>query len=404
MFSGLILSPEPNACRTIRRLSVDTHQVSIGGTLSHLPTPYEMDRIAITTCPDIVFIDLRALDRSSLEILEDLRTALPGTALVGFGSPPMSSRESIGVLEAVDACLGVAGGLDEFRNTVKEAIRCVDRTIHGNLFAFLPSKAGSGCSVTALNIAGRVTTVLGRTVLLIDGDTRSGILSVLTGSSPRLELQDAIRSIHTIGRAEWHSNHVASRFGADLLLGKPSTGRSLVEWHHYYQLLRFVSSEYDFVFVDLPEAVNDATAEAVSRARSVFIVCTPELLSIELARQRKQELAARGVDLGRVSVILNRATPRGIPPDRIEELLDLQVAITLPNDYHSILESTINSEMVNSASHLGRAYLAAAETLVGAPISGDRESLVSRIAATLGSDWMFSRRQKAKQLRARAPS
>ena len=121
-------------------------------------------------------------------------------------------------------------------------------------------------------------------------------------------------------------------------------------------------------------------AQRIKTAGAEFIVCTPELLSIELARQRKEELLHCNVDLNRVSVILNRSVRRGAPPDRIEDLLELPVPLIVPNDYHTILESTMKGELVKGSTKLGKAYLAAAEMITGA----QAPSLPPRLATVAG--------------------
>ena len=121
------------------------------------------------------------------------------------------------------------------------------------------------------------------------------------------------------------------------------------------------------ILVDLPEVVNDATAEVVSRAAYVFIVCTPELLSLELARQRSEELRGRGVDEKQISVLLNRSLKSDIPSADVEEIVGHPIFAVLPNDYRGLGRAVLEVKLKPQITELGKAYSALARKLAGTP-------------------------------------
>ena len=72
---------------------------------------------------------------------------------------------------------------DTLRSAIVSAIeRCT--AIDGNTVAFLPAKAGSGASTTALNVAGSLAPYWRQNVLLIETDLHSGCLSVALQLEP----------------------------------------------------------------------------------------------------------------------------------------------------------------------------------------------------------------------------
>jgi Flp pilus assembly CpaE family ATPase len=127
-----------------------------------------------------------------------------------------------------------------------------------------------------------------------------------------------------------------------------------------------VQNRYDTVIVDLPEVINDATEVIVTRAKAVYVVCTPEVPSVFLARRRIRELEERGVPASRVGIVVNRHVGEGGDIGEIEWNLDRQVAMVLPNDYFSVREAILQKALVSRGSDLGKAFHSFARILAGA--------------------------------------
>jgi pilus assembly protein CpaE len=154
-------------------------------------------------------------------------------------------------------------------------------------------------------------------------------------------------------------------FGVHILLAEPARRDLLPGWAEYYQLLHFVQTRYDFVFADLPEVVNPASAEVVRCARGVFLVCTPEVPSLRMAMQRLAELKEYGVTADRVHIVLNRQERRGLPLAEIEAVLDHSIFATLPNDYAHVRDAIVESRLVAKSSPFGEGCQALARKVSG---------------------------------------
>src|ERR1019366_6278941 len=154
-------------------------------------------------------------------------------------------------------------------------------------------------------------------------------------------------------------------FGVHVLLAEPGRRDALPGWADYYQLLHFVQTRYDFVFADLPEVVNPASAEVVRCARGVFLVCTPEVPSLRMTIQRLAELEECGVPAERVHIVLNRQERRGLPVQEIEAVLGHSIFAALPNDYAHIRDAIVESRLVASDSPFGEGCQALARKVSG---------------------------------------
>jgi pilus assembly protein CpaE len=242
-----------------------------------------------------------------------------------------------------------------------------------NILAFVPAKAGGGCSTIALNVAGALADSLAKKVLLIEGDRRSGILSIMLNLENRSGLSEALQQAREMTAVEWQQ-HTVWVAGIHLLPANPAKRGPLPTWADYYLLLRFAQKPYDFVFVDLPEVVNEATAEVVKSARAICIVCTPEVPSLKMAGQRRAELAACGIPADRIHMVVNRWEPGGLSKEDVEEILDCPVFATLPNDYKQVKNAILESLLVAADSRFAKSCRALAQKLSGLPEAPRLES------------------------------
>ena len=237
---------------------------------------------------------------------------------------------------------------------------------HPNLVAFVPAKAGGGCSTAAISTAAALATSPGKRVLLIEGDARSGAFSLMLNLRSRLCLHDALERAGEMTVVDWQQMHV-NVGGIDLLLADPAKPAPRASWGSYFQLLKFVQKYYDYIVVDLPEAINDATAEIARTAGHVFVVCTPEVLSLRLASIRCQEIEAYGVPKDRVRVIVTRWQRDGISVEDVEKSVGRPVYATLANDYLEVRSAILELRVASASSAFGKDCRALARKISGAP-------------------------------------
>ena len=370
MFKAILLVHDESACIAIESLGLESNQVSFEKTLSRFPQAFELSKILNTYAPDLAFLDLSDWD-SALAAAEDIRSLAPHTAIVGFGAGWAPQKEEQCGNAGVTELLVSPVTLKKFQDCVDRAIHKMQGAAQENLLVFLPAKAGSGCTTIALNLAGYLAEAsskdsLGKRVLLIEGDLHSGVLSVLLGVQHPYCVLDALEASGQIDCSEW-SKFVVTMGGLDVLLSGRPRKSILPLWSNYHQLLDFAASRYDYILVDLPEVVNDATVEIVRRAKRVFVVCTPETPPLALAPQRCQELRARGIPAEKIRVLLNRWHKGETTAEEVEGLLKYPVSAVFGNDYPAVSNATRATALVNPESKLGRSFAAFARKLTGAP-------------------------------------
>jgi Flp pilus assembly CpaE family ATPase len=366
MFSALVVMDDSGAGMALAELAATSQQVLVLKTIDRVPaTQYEIARL-VSMEPDFVFLDLRTLE-SAFDLVQKIHGCDAAPTIVGLSSNlPASWRERFEEA-GVAAFLEVPIGQDTFESSIREAIRKVRAAVSDKVSVFLPSKAGSGSTTIALNIAGAFGAGLGKKTLLIEADLHSGVLSTLLNVSPQLPIVDALARAGDLDYSMW-TKFVVQAAGIDVLLTDRAKVRPLPSWMNYHQLLRFALGRYDHIVVDLPEVINDATEELVRNAHAILVICTPELLSLTLARNRLTELNRRQIPSERVHVVLNRWQRQDMTQEDAEEILKYKVVTALPNDYKSVNNAILGGALIPPDTELGRGIAALAKWLAGGPL------------------------------------
>jgi MinD-like ATPase involved in chromosome partitioning or flagellar assembly len=327
------------------------------------PIPSEADIIRALRAydADVVLLDMGSL--ASLPHLVSLvQRSGSGAVMIGF-KPAWEPGE-----QAAFEAAGIAGFLNEpfspsdLETAAYDVLHRQHAVTNRDILAFLPAKAGGGCST----VASAAVANLNKKVLLVESDRRSGVFSIMLNLKNRYTLSDALQNVGALTPVEWNHYYV-NALGMHMLLTDPARRGPLPSWAGYYKLLRFLQGQYDFLFFDLPEVVNEATAEVVKSARAIFIVCTPEVPSLKMASQRYAELEACEVPAGGIHMIVNRWERGRLSIQDVEKILGRPVFGTLPNDYASVRDSILEARLVSPDSGFAAGCRTLARKLSGLP-------------------------------------
>jgi len=275
------------------------------------------------------------------------------TALIGFceeWSAGQRSFEEAGFTEL----LREPFSLLDLEKAAYRAIHHQQPLEHENILAFLPSKAGSGCSTVALNTAAALANDQNRRTLLVEADRRSGVLSILLDVEPRGGLVGVLEQSTAFTGLQW-SRNVVSAGKLDLLMAAPSKPGPPPGWMSYHRMLFFAQKQYDFIVVDLPEAANPATMELLHAAQRVFIVCEPEVTSLKLVPLRRAELESQGISAEKICILVNRWESAHLKKEDVAQVCGMPMFAALPNDYRNVSDAVVGSRMVSRNSPFGKA-------------------------------------------------
>jgi len=385
MLSLALFTPDPDTAYVIDQLVAESNQFNIVIAETPIPPPGELIVPLKRLDPEVILLDLsnwNDRDRTAgvkndvVGLAQHIQASDLRGIVIGFRKPwnrlEQAEYEAAGIVDLLPLPFTAL----DLEKTAYEALHRDQPVSNPNILAFLPAKAGGGCSVVTLNTAATVANQLHQKVLLLEADRRSGALAIMLNLEPHRGLPQALQQAATMSSVAWQEQYVTA-CAMHILLAEPNHRGPNPVWADYYQLLRFVQKQYDFVFVDLPELVNEASAEVVRCARGVFVVATPELPSLHMARQRCAELEVYEVPRDRIHILLNRRERGSLPLADIEQALGRPVFATLPNDYKHVRDAILESRLVDPASPFGQSCLALARKVSGLPKS-------SRLDLTFG--------------------
>jgi pilus assembly protein CpaE len=367
MLNLAVLTTNPVAADGIEQMTGETglFNVVFRGSPTALGIPAAIRSLQMHD-PDMTLLDVNDWETVA-SLVSHIRASRLQGITVGF-RPNWNRLEQLTFEDGgIDYLLREPFSSAEMETLAYEALHKEHGVTNRNILAFLPAKAGGGCSTVAIHTAAGLAGSFSKKVLLVEGDRRSGVYSIMLNLNNRQGLDNALKLGGAMTPGEWHQ-HVVPVSGFHLLPANPKHRKSpLPSWADYFHLLRFAQKQYEYLLVDLPEVVNEASAEVVRSARSVFIVCTPEVASMKMALFRAEELEACEIPRDRIHVVVNRCE-RGSPPAaELEEMLERPVFMTLPNDYSHLKAAMLESRLASADSPFAEACQSFARKLGGLP-------------------------------------
>ena len=247
----------------------------------------------------------------------------------------------------------------------------VDVAPSARLFTFLPAKPGVGASTLAVNIAAAMAAGGEPKVLLADFDFNSGLVAFMLKLNPSATIVEAALRSGELDEDSW-GQFVTRTGNLDVLpSGRPDPGIR-VEPIQVHRLVSFAGRQYDAILADLSGNMEKYSIELMADSHRVFLVTTPELPPLHLARNRLEFF--RSIDLaGRVSVLLNRWSKRSaFTRAEVEEFLEVPVYEIFVNDYAGVHDALAEGRPIPPRSELGRQIRDAARRILH-PESGRAE-------------------------------
>src|SRR5438552_112000 len=157
---------------------------------------------------------------------------------------------------------------------------------------------------------------------------------------------------------------VTSLYKLDVLHAGKLNPDFRIEPSQVTHLMEFMRRNYSVLCFDLFGNLEKYSLEIMHESKKIFLVCTPEIPSLHLAREKYIYL--QQLDLHeRVCILLNRFQKRPlISPEQIEKLLGVPVTMTFPNDYQGVHRALTFGRWADPTSELGRQFTLLAQTML----------------------------------------
>jgi pilus assembly protein CpaE len=367
MFNSLVVCPDQELSGRLEAALTATGHVSVGRVMDHYPSAVEVVRSLRVQGAEILFLSFESVTEA-LDIVKGLEAEAGSVQVVAVHQrlDPAVLRESMrsGVREfLVDPFdpHAVTESLVHIKALLERRPASFEST--NDIFSFLPSKAGAGASTLALNVSAALARKPGTSVLLSDFDLNSGMMRFMMKLSNTYSVTDAIENSSRMDDQLWPQ--LVSKFEQlEVLNAGPVNPSYRIEPGQIRNLVAFMRRNYKVVCFDLSGNLERYSVELMQESKRVFMVCTPEVSSLHLAREKLQFL--KKIDLhSQVSILLNRVPKKPLfTKSQVEDILGAPVATIFPNDYHGVNSALTRGTVVTLASELGRAIAHFADSLV----------------------------------------
>lgn len=368
MLRALIISPDSILAESLIRALEHAAGVAVLQVAGHYPIASELARILRVQSPDLIFLDAQHSERAA-EAARFIQITESGCQIIATHT----SCQSELLLPLMQA------GVREFvlspfdRRSLEDAIgrskTLLDRrpraATGGSVFSFLPAKPGAGATTLAINAGAAVSRTPGASTLLADFDLSSGTVGFLLKLRNSYSIVNAVENAARMDEDLWPS-FIGKVDGLDAIHAGFGNPGARIHDGRVRLLIDFLRRHYRVLCFDLSGNLEPYSIEVMQESKHIFLVTTPELPALHLARQKLDFLASRDL-AGRIVVLLNRANKRSeVPGNKIEEILGVPIHMTFPNDYAGVHRGAAHGRPVDPSSSLGRKAASLGAWMVGA--------------------------------------
>ena len=367
MLRSIILCPDQGLAQRLEAALNATGVVSVGRTLNRYPSAIDLVRTLRAHAPEVVFLSFESLDKAH-DMVKLLEHEADGVQVVAIhqqcDAKLLRATMRAGVREFLS---------DPFeRQPLMESLGNVKTLLErkpahleatNQIFSFLPSKAGVGTSTIALNVAAALAQRPNTQALLADFDLNSGMLRFMLKLLNEYSVVDAVEHALNVDENVW-PQLVTSMERLDVLHAGRINPSLRIEGTQIRALVGFMRRNYQALCFDLSGNMERYSVELMQESKRVLLVCTPEIPSLHLAREKLSFLRSLDLD-SRVSVVLNRYHKKPLlDKEQVEELLGQPVSQIFPNDYHGVNRALTAASWVAPDSEMGKLFAAFAEVLL----------------------------------------
>ncbi len=241
----------------------------------------------------------------------------------------------------------VLDGIARVEAKQKERVRS---KIRGRVISLIGAKGGTGVTALALHLALHLSNGTKRRCLLVDQHQALGDASLYLGTG-----RHQYSFFELAGNTDRLDEELLQGFllhhqsGLDLLDSPEALDSIHAPPAAIEQTLGFLAEMYQFVVLDLPPGLTDATLAAISQSDQVAIVLTAELPAVRNAVRYIEHLAKLGYGSSAIRIVLNRHSKKGpLADDKVEKALQRPISYRIPNSYNELIRA------INAGVPIGR--------------------------------------------------
>lgn len=347
------------------------HALQRSGTVVPVtPSIDTLDAQIASISPRAVFLDFSQDHAAAIELHQHLKRDWPALPVLGTGSASEPTTMLAALRAGVDDFIDMAAPAQDVLPTLRALLerRAVQREQkRGHTIALLGARAGLGVTTLATHLAlllqdqfnqaaaNRTSTPnetasdgrRGVALLDLGLPARDGLLYLDTQSS--FSFVDGVHNLRRLDQTLLQTA-LAHHTGGTAVLPLPSSLAQVREISHAdsVALIKRLSEYFDFQIADLGGfSTIDFVAQTVQEADRTWVVCDQSIGAIVSTANLLRDLEARGIELQRLSLVINKIDPGvGLSARDIAARLRLPLAHVLPMRRTALLAASSRGEML----------------------------------------------------------
>jgi len=242
---------------------------------------------------------------------------------------------------------------DLLRHAVHEAVYSADPRSdedRGEVIAVCSAKGGVGTTSLCINLAAELCPL--HRVLVVDHCFGMGDVASFLDLRPKRSISDALRELERLDE-RMLAGSVAVHPSKVHILAQPNEidEQEVIRGDAILRTLQICAESYQYVLVDCGLALDEATLTTITVADLIFLVCTPDVISVKNAWRRLQLFERIGVERERLRLIVNRWDKRAqLSVKDIETNLGLRMAARVTDDPKTMVQATNEGRLVRDVS------------------------------------------------------
>ena len=308
MLNAALICPDDELNQELAVAAPKVADLGIVRALTTYPSPEELLRLIRVRKVDLLLLCVDDFAHSEMlaKCIDDL---MPGFPII-----TISRREGVEVLRKV-MHLGIREHLTSpiQESTLADAVEAVRQRLRthpvsapslADLYTFLPAKPGVGTSTIAVSTSCALAEDLGVKTLLLDCDLAAGTIQFLLKLGPTASVVDALTHAENLDEDLWFQM-VGKWDKLEVLHAGELNTPPGMEVPGLERVLSMARAQYEVICADLGSHFDPLSMALLRDSRRIFLVTTPEVAPLHLARVRMRRLTELGLN-DRVSLLLNR--------------------------------------------------------------------------------------------------
>jgi pilus assembly protein CpaE len=342
---SLLIAPNRTLAEQFLQTVSTLRAFQIVADLKAYPTGQSVDVRLRQYDPDVVLLDVASDPAAAAKLMERIVETRPGAQIVALHE--RSDKDAVvaalrqGASEFLFAPFDLRAqqeAVGRIRRLRRPKAAAPERE-PGRVICVAGAKPGSGTSTVALELALALESQTGGRVLLADGDAAGGTLG-----APLVEAETPSLNALLRGEADanWHRRTLKA--GAVELLPAPREPQSnAADPVRFSEAIEPIRRIYDWTVIDLPVAYERLSLIALPAADAFYMITTPELGSLHLARRALGLIETLGFAKSSARIVVNRMPKRdGLAAADLQRIFGAPIEAILPYD-EAALEGRLHS-------------------------------------------------------------